>query len=181
MPRNGRIGSPGEVMQVAKQLFDIGVLFEHAGDFDAIRRTHDGVQAQESGYRQGLHDRNASLDDTLNASLGLTTRTRLRRARSTIGTWACAPWRRQDRGHVPWPPKHSRGCQRFDPTGRRSRESPCWHPCRGAEVVWGRGFRGCRCAQSPATAWQPSGLRHARHRSPLAAPRPPPATNIPQG
>lgn len=73
-------GSPGEVMQVAKQLFDIGVLFELAGDFDAIRRTYDGVQAQESGYRQGLHDRNASLDDTLNASLGLTTRTRLRKA-----------------------------------------------------------------------------------------------------
>ena len=73
-------GSVGEVMQVAKQLFDIGVLFEHARDFDAIRRTYDGVQAQESAYRQGLHDRNASLDDTLNASLGLTSGTQLKKA-----------------------------------------------------------------------------------------------------
>ena len=73
-------GEAGEVMQVAKQLFDIGVLFEHARDFDAVRRAYDEVQAQESAYRQGVHDRNASLDDTLTASLGLTTATRLRKA-----------------------------------------------------------------------------------------------------
>ncbi len=65
-------GEPGEVMQVAKQLFDVGVLFEHANDFAAVARAYDGVQAQESGYRDNLHTREASLTDTLNACLGLT-------------------------------------------------------------------------------------------------------------
>jgi hypothetical protein len=62
----------GEVMQVAKQLFDVGVLFEHATDFDQVARTYDGVQAQESGYRENLHSRDATLADTLNACLGFT-------------------------------------------------------------------------------------------------------------
>jgi Nucleotidyl transferase AbiEii toxin, Type IV TA system len=67
-----RDNQPGEVMQVAKQLFDIGVLFEHATDFTAVARAYDGVQAQESGYRQNLNSREACLDDTFNACLGLT-------------------------------------------------------------------------------------------------------------
>jgi len=62
----------GEIMQVAKQLFDVGVLFEHATDFDQVARTYDGVQAQESGYRENLHSRDATLADTLNACLGFT-------------------------------------------------------------------------------------------------------------
>ena len=65
-------GEPGEIMQVAKQLYDVGVLFEHATDFDGVARAYDGVQAQESGYRQNLHTRDASLTDTLNACLGVT-------------------------------------------------------------------------------------------------------------
>jgi hypothetical protein len=65
-------GEAGEVMQVAKQLFDVSVLFEQAADFAAIARTYDGVQAQESGYRENLHTRDASLADTLNACLGVT-------------------------------------------------------------------------------------------------------------
>ena len=36
-----------EVMQVAKQWFDIGVLLEHGQDCEAIGRTDDGVQAQD--------------------------------------------------------------------------------------------------------------------------------------
>ncbi len=65
-------GEPGDVMQVAKQLFDVGVLFEHATDFEAVARAYNGVQAQESGYRDNLHTREASLTDTLNACLGIT-------------------------------------------------------------------------------------------------------------
>jgi len=65
-------GEVGEVMQVAKQLFDVGVLFDHATDFAGVARAYDGVQAQESGYRENLHSRDASLADTLNACLGVT-------------------------------------------------------------------------------------------------------------
>jgi len=64
--------APGEIMQVAKQLFDVGVLFEHAVDFAAVARVYDGAQAQESGYRGNLHSRDATLTDTLNACLGVT-------------------------------------------------------------------------------------------------------------
>jgi len=66
-------GHPGDVMQVAKQLFDVGVLFSHADDFAEIVRVYDGVQAQESGYRANAHSREATLTDTLNACLGATT------------------------------------------------------------------------------------------------------------
>lgn len=65
-------GEIGEVMQVAKQLFDVGVLFEHAQDFAQVALVYDGVQAQESGYRENLHSRHDSLADTFNACLGLT-------------------------------------------------------------------------------------------------------------
>lgn len=65
-------GEIGEIMQVAKQLFDVGVLFEHATDFGQVARAYDGVQAQESGYRENLHSRDATLADTLNACLGIT-------------------------------------------------------------------------------------------------------------
>lgn len=65
-------GEVGAVMQVAKQLFDVGVLFDHATDFAGVARAYDGVQAQESSYRENLHSRDASLADTLNACLGVT-------------------------------------------------------------------------------------------------------------
>jgi hypothetical protein len=76
-------GEVGEVMQVAKQLFDVGVLFEHATDFAALARAYYGVQAQESGYRENLHSRDASLADTINACLGVTA-SGLRRAPTTL-------------------------------------------------------------------------------------------------
>ena len=65
-------GEVGEIMQVAKQLFDVGVLFEHATDFAQVAEVYAGVQAQESGYRANLHSRDATLADTLHACLGLT-------------------------------------------------------------------------------------------------------------
>lgn len=65
-------GKEGEVMQVAKQLFDIGTLFEHSTDFAQIARVYDGVQAQEAGYRGNAHTREQTLTDTINACLGVT-------------------------------------------------------------------------------------------------------------
>jgi hypothetical protein len=65
-------GSPGDVMQVAKQLFDVGVLFAHAANFAEITRVYDGVQAQEASYRGNAHTREETLTDTLNACLGAT-------------------------------------------------------------------------------------------------------------
>ena len=64
--------TPGEVMQVAKQLFDVGILFEHATDFAQIARVYDAVQAQEASYRGLSNSREATLSDTLNACLGVT-------------------------------------------------------------------------------------------------------------
>ena len=78
-----RNNEPGEIMQVAKQLFDVGHLFEHAADFAQIARTYDGVQAQESGYRDHLHSRDATLSDTLSACLGITG-VRVRQAPATL-------------------------------------------------------------------------------------------------
>lgn len=62
-------------MQVAKQLFDVGVLFSHADDFAEIARVYGGVQAQESGDRANAHSREATLTDTLNACLEATATT----------------------------------------------------------------------------------------------------------
>lgn len=68
-------GTVGEVMQVAKQLFDVGILFEHAEDFAAIAKTYNEVQAQEAAYREETLgrkvSRDESLEDTFNASLGI--------------------------------------------------------------------------------------------------------------
>ena len=76
-------GAAGDVMQVAKQLFDVGHLFEHATNFAQVARTYDGVQAQESGYRDNLYSRDATLADTLNACLGITG-VRVRSAPTTL-------------------------------------------------------------------------------------------------
>ena len=68
-------GSIGEVMQVAKQLFDVGILFEHAADFGEVTKTYNEVQAQEAAYREETLgrkvSRDESLDDTFNACLGI--------------------------------------------------------------------------------------------------------------
>lgn len=64
-------GTAGDVMQVAKQLFDIGVLFDAADTFDEIERTYTANQVLESGYRGGVHSREDALRDTWQACLAL--------------------------------------------------------------------------------------------------------------
>lgn len=61
-----------QLLQVAKQLFDVGVLFDVATDFSKIAATYDAVQAQESSYRASKPSRDATLDDTLKACLAVT-------------------------------------------------------------------------------------------------------------
>lgn len=58
--------------QVAKQLFDVGVLFDAATDFTAVAASYDAVCAQESGYRSDRPSRDSALADTLHACLALT-------------------------------------------------------------------------------------------------------------
>jgi len=64
-------GTEGDTMQVAKQLFDVGILFEHAADFAQIARVYDAVHVQEAGYRGNKHTRADALTDTFNSSLSL--------------------------------------------------------------------------------------------------------------
>lgn len=71
VPYRKKDGSVGQVMQVAKQLFDVGILFEHAHDFVEVGKTYEAVQKQEVSYRGVSISRNDSLDDTFNACLGL--------------------------------------------------------------------------------------------------------------
>jgi len=44
-----------------------------------------------------------------------------------------------------------------------------WHPCRDAGTFAGRN-RGCRCAQSPANGWDPSGIPGWWELQPIAWP-----------
>jgi hypothetical protein len=64
-------GRPGDTMQIAKQMFDIGELFNVATDFRAVRQVYDGVFALEAEYREHRFNREAALRDTLWASLGI--------------------------------------------------------------------------------------------------------------
>jgi len=61
-----------QFQQVAKQLFDIGVLFDVAADFGVVARSYDAVSAQESEYRGNQHSRAAALEDTWQACIALT-------------------------------------------------------------------------------------------------------------
>lgn len=65
-------GAPADVQQVAKQLFDVGILFDAATDFATVASVYDAVCAQESGYRPTRPSRAAALDDTWRACLALT-------------------------------------------------------------------------------------------------------------
>jgi hypothetical protein len=62
----------GDVMQVMKQLFDVGTLFAAATDGEVVANTYRRVQAKESGYRQGRFTELQSLEDTIRACLQLT-------------------------------------------------------------------------------------------------------------
>jgi hypothetical protein len=64
-------GSSGDTMQIAKQMFDIGELFNAATDFQIVRQVYDGVFALEAEYREHRFNRGAALRDTLWASLSI--------------------------------------------------------------------------------------------------------------
>jgi len=61
-----------QLQQVAKQLFDVGVLFDVATDFDAVAKSYTAVSAQESEYRGNQHSRESALEDTWQACIALT-------------------------------------------------------------------------------------------------------------
>ena len=64
-------GTPGDVMQVVKQLFDVGVLFPAATKYADVVTTYDAVQKLESEYRDSKPSREASLSDTTEACLAV--------------------------------------------------------------------------------------------------------------
>ena len=66
-------GKPGDPMQIAKQMFDIGELFNAAEDFATVQTVYDAVFALETEYRNHRFTRDAALRDTLAASLAFCT------------------------------------------------------------------------------------------------------------
>jgi hypothetical protein len=64
--------TPADVQQVAKQLFDIGMLFEASSDFSVVEKTYGAVHGLESGYRGNRYSIEDSLDDTMKACLAIT-------------------------------------------------------------------------------------------------------------
>lgn len=68
VPNNGK---PADTMQIVKQLFDVGELFNLAEDLAAVRRVYQKVYAQENVYRGGGFAPADALEDTLQASLSL--------------------------------------------------------------------------------------------------------------
>lgn len=64
-------GTVRDVQQVAKQLFDIGALFDAATDFDAIASSYDAVVDIERTYRDPNPSREDCLRDTWKACIGL--------------------------------------------------------------------------------------------------------------
>lgn len=66
-------GRPGDSMQIVKQLFDVGELFDAAQDLDAAARAYDAVLEKEMAYRAEKNlTREQVLDDTRAACLALT-------------------------------------------------------------------------------------------------------------
>jgi hypothetical protein len=65
VPLRTKAGTPGDVVQVVKQLFDVGMLFDHATNGTDVLETYSRAQAQEANYRGGIHSREATLDDTI--------------------------------------------------------------------------------------------------------------------
>jgi hypothetical protein len=64
-------GNPPDNMQIVKQLFDVGELFNLAEDLPAVRRVYQRVFDLENVYHGGGFTVNDALEDTLNASLSL--------------------------------------------------------------------------------------------------------------
>jgi hypothetical protein len=64
-----------QLQQVVKQLFDVGVLFDVAEDFDDVARSYDAISEQEIGYleKEGIIcTREEALEDTFQACIALT-------------------------------------------------------------------------------------------------------------
>ncbi|MGD0088567.1 MAG: hypothetical protein ABSE73_01480 [Planctomycetota bacterium] len=55
----------GREMQVIKQLFDVGALFDAAKDFPAVAQAYEAVFRLENRYREGLFKPGEALGDTL--------------------------------------------------------------------------------------------------------------------
>jgi hypothetical protein len=64
-------GTVRDVQQVAKQLFDVGVLFDAATNFDTIVSNYDLVVEIERTYRDPNPSREDCLRDTWKACIGL--------------------------------------------------------------------------------------------------------------
>lgn len=64
-------GTVRDVQQVAKQLFDVGVLFDAATNFDTIASSYDLVVEIERTYRDPNPSREDCLRDTWKACIGL--------------------------------------------------------------------------------------------------------------
>lgn len=64
-------GKPGDTMQIVKQLFDVGELFNLADDLPAVKRVYQKVFKIENEYRGGGFSPTDALEDTLQASLSL--------------------------------------------------------------------------------------------------------------
>jgi Nucleotidyl transferase AbiEii toxin, Type IV TA system len=62
-------GTPGDVVQVVKQLFDVGMLFGSAANGAEVVETYKRAQAIESGYRETRPTFELTLDDTIAACL----------------------------------------------------------------------------------------------------------------
>jgi hypothetical protein len=90
------------LQQVAKQLFDVGVLFDVATDFGTVAKSYNAVSAQESEYRGSQHTPDSALHDTWQACIALTA-TR----KAILANYPDAPLLHSglDRmqGHLTWP------------------------------------------------------------------------------
>jgi hypothetical protein len=71
VPLKPEDGRPADLMQIGKQFFDVGELFDAAADFQVVRKVYDGAFALEAEYRGHRFDREAALRDTLAASFAI--------------------------------------------------------------------------------------------------------------
>jgi hypothetical protein len=91
-----------QLQQVAKQLFDVGVLFEAATDFDSVAKSYTAISAQESEYRGSQFSREAALNDTWQACLA-TTASRQRDIAAYADAKLLQSGFQSLRGHLTWP------------------------------------------------------------------------------
>jgi hypothetical protein len=71
VPLHPEGGGSANLMQIGKQFFDVGELFDAAVDFQVVRKVYNDVFALEAEYRNHRCDREAALRDTLGACLGI--------------------------------------------------------------------------------------------------------------